>query len=250
MIWAPLQQEEAEEINDTQVSETNGVKDTVRVATIEEEKFLLPSSAILCLEGASHFLRLMGGIPSMTPDIATSLVSYLQMFDSRCRQLILGAGATRSANLKKITTTHLALTSQALSFIATIIPHIREFVRRHVPVRPPSADLMCEFDKVRRAFQEHQDDIYQKLVGIMESRTLVLSKKARETEWAKESAEDVRKYMVDLVKDTGRLYNALSKHLPERAVELVMVPVFTSYKAQLGKAFMEADPETKTGRDW
>jgi vacuolar protein sorting-associated protein 54 len=121
-IWIPLSVEGSEEVNGTSdMAETNGIaKDKLRGATIDEETFLLPYSAILCLEGTSHFLHLMGGIPSMTPDVATSLVSYLQMFDSRCRQLILGAGATRSAGLKNITTRHLALTSQALSFIATI----------------------------------------------------------------------------------------------------------------------------------
>ena len=250
-IWAPLSQEEVEEIDGTEVSETNGAtKEKVRGAIIEEEMFLLPRSATLCLEGASHFLYMMGGIPSMTPDIAASLVSYLQVFDSRCRQLILGGGARRSAGLKKITAKHLALTSQGLSFIATLVPHIREFVRRHVLAGRSSANLMGEFDKVRRVFQEQQDAIYQKLVEIMKSRAFVLSKKARETEWGKESAEEVRKYMVDLAKDTGKLYSALSKHLPERAVELVMVPVFKSYKDQFGKAFREADLETETGRDW
>ncbi|KAL7619653.1 hypothetical protein AAE478_010194 [Parahypoxylon ruwenzoriense] len=225
-IWTPLSQEGAEEMNST---EDSTVKVEVRGATIEEETLLLPHPAILCLKGASHFLQLIGGIPSMTADIVMLLVSYLQMFDSRCRQLILGAGALRSAGLKNITTTHLALTSRALSFIATIIPHI--------------------LDKVRRVFQEHRDAIYQKLVEIMASRARMLSKKARETEWCKESAEDIRKYMADLVKDTGKLYKALNKYLPERAVVLVMVPVFASYQDQLGEKFKEADPETETGRD-
>lgn len=56
--------------------------------------------------------------------------------------------------------------------------------------------------------------------------------------------------MADLAKDTGRLYNALSEHLPERAMELVMAPVFESYRDQLGEVFREADPKTETGRDW
>ncbi len=56
--------------------------------------------------------------------------------------------------------------------------------------------------------------------------------------------------MVDRAKDTDTLSNALSKHLPERGVELVMVPVFTSYRDHLGKAFLESNPETETGRDW
>ena len=250
-IWAPLLQEEAEEIDAVEVSETSETaKQKVRSATIEKETFLLPYSAILCLEGISRFLRLIGSIPSRTSDIATSLISYLQIFDSRCRQLVLGAGAMRSAGLKNITTNHLALTSRALSFIATIIPYFREFVQRHAPSSPASTKLVSEFDKVRHALQEHQDSIYQKIVEVMDSRARTLSKKAQQTEWGKENAENIRSYMTDLAIDTSKLFKVVSKYLPERAVELVMSPVFKSYKDQLGKAFKEADPKTETGRDW
>jgi vacuolar protein sorting-associated protein 54 len=250
-IWAPLSQEEAEGIDAVEVSETGETaKQKVRGATVEKETFLLPNSAILCLEGISRFLHLIGSIPSRTSDIATSLISYLQIFDSRCRQLVLGAGAMRSAGLKNITTKHLALTSRALSFIATIIPYFHEFVRRHAPAGPASTKLINEFDKVRHALQEHQDSIHQKMVEVMESRARTLSKKAQQTEWGKENAENIRSYMTDLAIDTSKLYKVVSKYLPERAAELVMSPVFTSYKDQLGKAFKEADPKTDTGRDW
>jgi vacuolar protein sorting-associated protein 54 len=240
-IWVPQSQEEVE--IDSRAT------DEVRGATIGEEIFILPRSAILCLKGISHFLRLMDGIPSMTPDIVTSFVTYLQMFDSRCRELILRAGAIQSSGLRNITTKHMALTSQALSFIATTIPYIREFVRRHTRAGPHSANLMCEFDKVQRAFEEQQEDIYQKLVEVMESRAILLSKRASETKWGDESAEGTRQYMADLVKYTVKFYNALSRCLPERTVKLVTVPVFASYKVQLGKVFEEADPETETGRE-
>ncbi|KAK4201390.1 vacuolar protein sorting-associated protein 54, chloroplastic [Triangularia verruculosa] len=245
-IWEPLSEEEAGE---TESMEDSTAEEKVGAAVIDGEAFLLPYSAILCLRGVSRFLRLIGGIPSMTVEIAMSLVSYLQIFDSRCRQLILGAGAVRSAGLKNITTVHLALTLQALSFIATIIPHVREFVRRHVPAGRPIANATRDFDRVRHALQEQQDAIYQKSVQIMASRASILCKKARETAWSQESAEDVRKYARDLAKDTGKLYRALNKHLPEQAVRLVMVPVFASYKDLLGGVFKEVDPETEAGRD-
>ncbi|KAG5661366.1 hypothetical protein KAF25_005488, partial [Fusarium avenaceum] len=245
-IWTPLPQEGSKNLQD---ADDSAAKDRVRGAVIDKETFLLPYSAILCQEGISHFLQLMSGIPTMTSTIATSLVSYLHLFDSRCRQLILGAGAIPSAGLKNITTTHLALTSQALSFILAIIPHIRQFVKRHAPVGPISANIMGEFDKVTHSFQEHQDGIYQKLVEIMSLRASLLSRKARETDWNKESPGDVRQYMANLARDTSKLYKALSKRLPNGAVQLVMLPVFASYKDYLGTAFKEADPKTETGRD-
>ena len=105
--------------------------DKIRSATIDEQKFMLPESAITILHGISAFEQLITGIPSMTQEITQSLLDYLKLFNSRSSQLILGAGATRSAGLKNITTKHLALASQALSFVITLTPHVREFVRRH-----------------------------------------------------------------------------------------------------------------------
>ena len=230
-------------------AESNGVaKEKARGATIDSETFLLPNSALLCLTGISHYLRLMGGIPSMTADTATSLIAYLQMFNSRCTQLILGAGATRSAGLKNITTKHLALASQALAFLATLIPHIREFVRRHAGVGPNAAGLMGEFDKVRRLLQEHQDSIFQKLVDIMSSRAMAHCKSMRAVDWSV-PVEGPHAYAETLAKETSTLHRVLIKHLPERSIQLIMMPVFSSYKEQLGKAFQAADPQTQAGRD-
>lgn len=249
-IWTPTTQE-LEEVKESQSTKDSTATDTAQGAIVEEKTFLLTHSAILCLEGISRFLRLIGAIPSKTPEIAISLASYLQLFDSRCRQLILGAGALRSAGLKNITTTHLALASQAASFIASIIPCIREFVHRHTPAGQPSENLpMSEFDKVRRNLQEHQDAIYQKIVEIMSLRASTMAKKARETAWDEESTEDIRKYMTDLVRDTSKLHRALFKYLPKHAVGLVTVPVITSYKDHLENAYKEAELETETGREW
>ncbi|KAF4448551.1 garp complex component [Fusarium austroafricanum] len=245
-IWAPLPQEGSENVHDI---DDSTAKDKAQGAIIDGETFLLPYSAILCQEGISRFLHLICGIPTMTSTIATSLVSYLQLFDSRCRQLILGTGALRSAGLKNITTTHLALALRALSFMSALTPHIRQFVKRHAPAGPDSANVMGEFDKIHHSFQEHQDGIYQKLVEIMASRASLRSEKARQTDWSKESVENVRKYMADLTRDTNKLYKALSKHLPREDVQLVMLPVFASYKDHFGTAFKEADPKTETGRD-
>ena len=70
------------------------------------------------------------------------------MFNSRACQLILGAGATKSAGLKNITTKHLALASQGLSIIISLMPYLRECSRRHAG--SSAATIMAEFDKVKR----------------------------------------------------------------------------------------------------
>ncbi|RFU35253.1 hypothetical protein B7463_g1084, partial [Scytalidium lignicola] len=251
IVWLPSS--ESENTSPTPV-QTNGVtKDKTRSAIIDSESFILPASAILCLHGLSEFLHLNTGLRSMTAEIASSIISYLTLFNSRCTQLILGAGATRSAGLKNITTKHLALAAQAVSFISTLIPHIREFVRRNSGNSTTVSSLMGEFDKVRRAYQEHQQSIYDKLVDIMAGRAAAHTKSMKTVNWNEETAA-VNPYMETLTKEASTLHRVLNKHLSEMTVRMIMEPVFKNYKEQLGKAFGEvvlesAEAKTRMLRD-
>ena len=220
--------------------------DKIRSATIDEQKFILPESAITILQGISAFEQLITGIPSMTQEITLSLLEYLKLFNSRSSQLILGAGATRSAGLKNITTKHLALASQALSFVIILTPHVREFVRRHAQA---SGNLMVEFDKVKRLYQEHQSGINDKLVDIMSGRASTHISVMKKIDWDSDiGVQGVNSYMELLIKETTTLHKVLSKHLPEMTVRMVMDPVFSSYREQLGRAFADAEVKKPTGK--
>lgn len=211
-------------------------KTTTRPAVIESESFLLPVSAIFCLRGLSSFLHLITGLPSMTSEIATNMLSYLSLFNSLCRQLILGAGATRSVGLKNITTKHLALAAQALAFIFSLIPYLREFVRRHASSGSVSS-LMGDFDKTRRELFDHQQSIYDKLLDIMSGRATAHAETMKTINWEKDGRDGVNTYMESLVKETNTLYKVMMKHLPKSTVTMVMRPIFKAYKEQWGKAF-------------
>ncbi|KAH7318482.1 Vps54-like protein-domain-containing protein [Stachybotrys elegans] len=249
-IWVPYSEVVGGADTTAEPAETNGSgKEKARTATIDEQQFVLPNPAVLCLEGIAEFLHLVTGIPMMATEVGSSLVAYLNMFNSRCTQLILGAGATKSAGLKNITTKHLALASQALAFIATLIPHIREFVRRHAGSGVGVSNLMGEFDKVRRLLQEHQDNIHQKLVQIMEGRAALHAKTMKTLDWDAAPPRGARSYMETLAKETTTLHRVLTKHLPETSIQMIMHPVFSSYKDHLGNAMREAAPKTQAGQE-
>ncbi|KAJ9616949.1 hypothetical protein H2200_000669 [Cladophialophora chaetospira] len=224
-------------------SATNGTAPTakVRSAVIDEQKYILPESAIAMLHSMETFEHLATGIPSMSHEIATSLLESLKLFNSRSSQLILGAGATRSAGLKNITTKHLALSSQALSFIVALIPYVREFFRRHL-ASSTAQQVMTDFDKVKRLFQEHQNGIHEKLVDIMSGRASMHVKSMKYIDWeeaAKNISVPVSPYMETLTKETGTLQKVLAKHLPEPVVAGIMIPVFASYKEQWTNAYRD-----------
>ena len=222
-------------------------KDKIRSATVDEQKFILPDSALIVLNGIGYFEQLITGIPSMTQEIAASLLEYLKVFNSRCQQLILGAGATKTAGLKNITTKHLALASQALSFVTALTPYVREFVRRHAL---GAGGLMVEFDKVKRLYQEHQSGINDKLVDIMSGRATAHVNAMKKITWDTPSTDQaINTYMEALVKETTTLHKVLSKHLPEITVQMIMYPVLSSYREQWGKAFIEVNVKTVAGKE-
>ncbi|KAK5096293.1 hypothetical protein LTR70_003068 [Exophiala xenobiotica] len=218
-------------------------KEKVRLATVDEQRYILPASPIALLRTVESVEMITVGMPGMGQELAQVLLDCLRQFNSRTLQLILGAGATRTAGLKNITTKHLALSSQSLSFVIALMPYIREFFRRYLPQNNAN-QTMQEFDKVKRSFQEHQNSIHDKLVDIMSGRATMHVKSLKAINWAeaaRDDSEGVSKYMETLTKETATLQKVLAKHLGEGVVMSIMGPVFDSYKQQLEKAFSESE---------
>ena len=243
------------EANSTYVNgQTNGglngdvaPKDRLRSAIIDEQKYILTESALLALRGLEQFESLIAGIPNMTQEVTSSMLEYLRLFNSRCQQLVLGAGATKIVGLKNITTKHLALASQALSFITTLIPHLREFVRRR---SLGSGQLMVEFDKVKRLYQEHQYGVQDKFVEIMSGRASTHVNLMKKVDWdnVDRNTSAVNSYLETLIKETLTLHKVLSKFLPEMTVQMIMDPVFKSYRESLSQGLLEAEVRTAAGK--
>jgi vacuolar protein sorting-associated protein 54 len=236
--------------SNTVESASNGTptKEKIRSAVIDEEKYLLTDSAVVLLRGVSNFQTLIACIPNISSEVSTGLVDYLKLFNSLSCQLILGAGATRSsASLKNINTKHLALASQAISFVISLIPYMREFVRRRPGMSGGSAT--ADYDKVKRLYHDHQVSIHEKLAEIMSARAASHVKTMNKVNWDADSGrESASPHMETLTKETSTLHRVLSKHLAEPTVRSIMVPVFVSYREQWGKAFREAAPKTEAGK--
>lgn len=221
--------------------------DRVRTATVDEQRYVLVTSAISALDGIDHFSTVIAAIPSLTVEASLKLLEYLKIFNSRCTQLILGAGATKSAGLKNITSKHLALASQACSLIIHLVPYVREYVRRQAP--SAVAAVLPEFDRVKRSFQEHQNSIHEKLVEIMSSRSHAHMSVVSKTQWD-ELPEDppVPARIEALAKETGTLHRVLIRHVAEMDIKMIMIPIFNQYQQDWQKVFREAAVSTEKGK--
>ena len=143
----------------------------------------------------------------------------------------------RSAGLKNITAKHLALASQSLSIMISLIPYIRECLRRHL--RAKQAVILIDFDKLKRDYQEHQYEIHAKLVAIMGDRLAVHCSALQEIDWEVERAGEggPTAYMQTLVKETATLHKVLYKYLPGSALETVMLQVLSAINSRLAEEY-------------
>ncbi|KAK3686787.1 hypothetical protein LTR37_019466 [Vermiconidia calcicola] len=216
-----------------------------RPAYIDGTRYILVPSARALLPSIETFLSLTTILgPSLTPQIATALLDVLRTFNSRSCQLILGAGATRSAGLKNITTKHLALASQALSFVGALVPYVRECVRRHLGSGGGgTGGVLAEFDKMKRLLQEHQAGIHEKLVEIMTGRSGAHVKALLAMDFSSEKDEGKASsaYMETLTKETLTLHRVLGKFLHEGDLFMIMRQIGEVYRGQWIKAFGEVD---------
>lgn len=109
--------------------------------------FTVPAtSAVLAL--LTDYLAVIINLGILTTDTMSRIIEFLKAFNSRTCQVVLGAGAMRSAGLKNITAKHLALASQSLSIMIALVPYIRETFRRHLSSK--QAVMLIEFDKLKR----------------------------------------------------------------------------------------------------
>lgn len=237
-------------------------------AVLDGTRYLLVPSAISLLPHLTTLLSLLTPLgPSLTPQISSALLETLRLFNSRTSQLILGAGATRVAGLKNITTKHLALSSQAVGFLGALVPYLRECLRRH----GLKGDGLVEWDRFKRATQEHQGQIADKLVEIMTTRSATHVRTFQAMDWSSPSssttttsaataaaagdeakAEDEGKasqYMETLTKETLTLHRVLVRHLPDFEASGIMRRIFAGYREQWTKAVGEvAIGGAKAGR--
>ncbi|KAG6865930.1 hypothetical protein C0991_010431 [Blastosporella zonata] len=203
---------------------------------IEEHTYFAVSATTEVLVLLLDYLRVVVNLPMLTTDVMSRVIEFLKAFNSRTCQVVLGAGAMRSAGLKNITAKHLALASQSLSIMFELIPYVRETFRRHLS--PKQAVMLTEFDKLKRDYQEHQNEIHSKLIAIMGDRLTAHIKSLQAVDWTvPKPGGGVNDYIEILVKETVTLHKVLSRYLSPAVVEYVMTQVFAAINHGLSEEY-------------
>ena len=74
---------------------------------IEDRKYFAVSATLKMLDALVDYLKVITNLSLLTTDAMSRVIEFLKAFNSRTCQVVLGAGAMRSAGLKNITAKHL-----------------------------------------------------------------------------------------------------------------------------------------------
>lgn len=191
---------------------TSSTKKLPKNVFLGTESFIIPSAAVAVVQALEEYQMLTVVLPHLATDTIAHTADLVRKFNSKTTQLILGAGATRSAGLKHITAKHLALASQGINIVQSlVIPYMKDCGRRHVA---GALSVLEEYERVVKDLQSHMQEIHNKFVTLMSDKTNHHVAIIAKLDWEKES-NGPRKYMLDLVKDTTVLSKILSSILPK-----------------------------------
>lgn len=202
---------------------------------------------LILLKMLSEYIDMNNLLPTLSSEVVHRVVEILKFFNTRTCQLVLGAGAMQVSGLKSITSKHLALASQVISFVHAIIPDIRQILFLKVP-ETRKILLLSEIDRVAQDYKVHRDEIHSKLVQIMRERLLVHLRGLPQIveSWNRPEDADPQpsQFARSLTKEVGYLQRVLSRTLNEEDVQAIFRQVVVIFHSQISDAFSRFDIST------
>ncbi|XP_028088798.1 vacuolar protein sorting-associated protein 54, chloroplastic-like isoform X1 [Camellia sinensis] len=207
---------------------------------------------LILLKMLSEYIDMSNYLPVLSSEVVHRVVEILKFFNTRTCQLVLGAGAMQVSGLKSITSKHLALASQVVSFTYAIIPEIRRILLSKVP-DTRKALLLSEIDRVAQDYKVHTDEMHTKQVQIMRERLLIhlrgLPQIVEGWNRLEDSDSQPSQFARSLTKEVGFFQRVLSRTLHEVDVQAIFRQVVIIFHSQISEAFSRLDISTPEARN-
>ncbi|XP_074282397.1 vacuolar protein sorting-associated protein 54, chloroplastic isoform X2 [Silene latifolia] len=223
-----------------------------KTLTYRGVEYHMVNCGLILLKMLSEYIDMNDSLPTLSAEIVHRVVEVLKFFNTRSCQLVLGAHAMQVSGLKSITSKHLALASQVVSFVYAIIPDIRRILFLKVPENRKTL-LQSAMDRVAQDYKHHQDEIHNKLVQIMSERLLHHLRglpQIVET-WNKPDDGDTQssQFAKSLTKEVNYLQRILSRMLHEVDLNKIFGQVVQTFHARISEAYSSLEintPQAKT----
>ena len=228
-------------------NQTHGItkKKEPTSARVDATSFRVVWSVMFVIEIIMIFLDITVNFSPVTTDIISKTVEILRLFDSRTKQLVLGAQAIQSsARLKSIAAKHLCVTAQSLGLLLAILPHIRAALLAQLA--PKHHMLLTELDRVQHSIIDHQSQILSKFVSIVSDFVDASAMKLKSVDWDRFQGQC--EYFDDVQRNITALHRVLQSVLPTEQVQDVFSRIFLLLNRKVVQHFEDIMPSTQTGR--
>ncbi|XP_015166653.1 vacuolar protein sorting-associated protein 54, chloroplastic-like isoform X1 [Solanum tuberosum] len=230
-----------------QSNETNSRergKSSTRLLFFRGVGYHMVNCGLILVKMLSECIEMNNSLPGLSSEVIHRVVEILKLFNTRTCQLVLGAGAMQVSGLKSITSKHLALASQVISFTYSIIPELKRILLLKVPETRKGL-LIMEVDRVAQDYMVHRDEIHSKLVQIMRERLLVHLRGLSQIveSWNRPENTDTQpsQFARSITKEVGLLQRVLSRTLHELDVQAIFRQVVIIFHSQISEAFSHLD---------
>jgi hypothetical protein len=214
-----------------------------KVVTVEGRKYHVVWSCLLLLDIVIQYLTCASFFPMIGRDVLQRVVELLRFFNMRSQKLLLGAAAMSVVGLRNITAKHLALCSQCLSLVMIELPHVRAALATHLPKKQHL--LLTELDRVGQDYQEHNEQLLSKFVGMISDMMERQCATLEGINWDAPAATS--KQISQISNGTVTLHKVLHQVLPPEQLQEVFSRVFDLFCRKLPGYFTKVAPQTDAG---
>lgn len=222
------------------------------VLYVDNEPFALVGAALVLVQIVSEYCQCASNLPILSMTLSRHLIDLLRTFNSKCCQLVLGAGALRVAGLTTITTGNLALVSRALQLVIWLLPRLKAHFQAIETINHTGGTnsqvvsnggtgntfasnnfINSGYDSVEKDFYSHIKEIESKVLTIVTS--LVHSQLSNWNARPPVPSQSFRNISRHFVK----LHEVLAPILPERQIHQLYRTVHKSFKDKLRELLLK-----------
>ena len=166
----------------------NAALDSAQTLTVGGVAYPLVNSAVMLVKMLGDYSNVTESFPDVAADAIACTVQLLRSFNSRSHALILEAKASAllGGPLKQITAKHLALTSQSLGAVLSLLPALRAHLLMRLA--PHQHMLLSDLAAVTADLLAHDSKIKAKLVTIVRDLMAACCTRMRTIPWGNPNA--------------------------------------------------------------
>ncbi|KAJ6249134.1 vacuolar protein sorting 54 [Anaeramoeba flamelloides] len=214
------------------------------ISNTTNKKYKITASILMLIKTINEYKKFLKTFPEyLKNDVLQQQLLILKLFNSRVSELILGAGAILQVDkIKRITTRHLALSSQCVNVLIEIANKLK-ILQQGFPQNTINF-FLSEHKKAITDFTIHKNENLNKVSSIMYDLTEARLKELKIQFSPSEKITTKNKRnsaLQDLISDTTKLYNVLKKVLQSDEIKIILKNIALEYDMKIPNACKKID---------